>query len=46
MVQWGPGLVALQEAEVRDALGSRKGWGEEVGAFLIIMTPTFFFAEM
>lgn len=29
LVQWGPGLVALQEAEVRDALGSRKGWGEE-----------------
>lgn len=28
LVQWGPGLVALQEAEVRDGLGSRKGGGE------------------
>lgn len=27
LVQWGPGLVALQEAEVRARLGSREGGG-------------------
>lgn len=41
LVQWGPGLVALQEAEVRDGLGSRKGQrdGEEEwsGAFDILL---------
>lgn len=27
LVQWGPGLVALQEAEVRASLGSKEGVG-------------------
>lgn len=39
LVQWGPGLVALQEAEVRDWLRSRKGGGKRNGqcAFDILL---------
>lgn len=40
LVQWGPGLVPLQEAEVRDWLGMRKGLGERNGqrTFDIVIT--------
>lgn len=40
LVQWGPGLVALQEAEVTAGLGSREGGGQRMDrGLLTFCTP-------